>query len=359
MSLPANSKPWVEEAEVGGLVMTDNRREFTSRRAFLRNTAGAGLAVAAGARIGPVHAATEDVFFQLDWIAFGRHAPYYTALEKGFYANRNLNVTIAQGNGTMQGLRTLIAGKAQFVFQDLGVMMAVRAKEGAKIRALACMYQKSPHTVFFIEGKGISKPKDIEGKKIAFSPGDSPKLMFPAFAKANGIDESKVNWLSVDPNSKNAVLLNHSVDGMITYLFTLPVLQKAAQNNDKVGTLVYSDYGADFYSNGLGAMDDFIKQKPDVTRNFVQATMEGVKYTLAHPEEAVQMLKKHQPQLDEKTAVQEIAIIRKLINADNTKGPLGSIDNAKMQATQDLMVKYLDLKDPPPIGETFTNEFLS
>jgi NitT/TauT family transport system substrate-binding protein len=342
------------------MVMTNyGRTKLTSRRAFLRNTAGASLAAAAGVRIGPAHAATEDIFFQLDWIAFGRHAPYYTALEKGFYANKNLNVSIAQGNGTMQGLRTLIAGKAQFVFQDIGVMMAVRAKEGAKIRALACMYQKSPHTVFFIEGKGISKPKDLEGKKIAFSPGDSPKLMFPAFAKANGIDESKVNWLSVDPNSKNAVLLNHSVDGMITYLFTLPVLQKAAQNNEKVGTLVYSDYGADFYSNGLGAMDDFIKQKPDVTRNFVQATMEGVKYTLAHPEEAVQMLKKHQPQLDEKTAVQEIAIIRKLINADNAKGPLGSIDKAKMQATQDLMVKYLDLKDPPPVVDTYTNEFLS
>jgi NitT/TauT family transport system substrate-binding protein len=342
------------------MVMTKHgQTKLTSRRAFLRNTAGAGFAVAAGARIGPVQAATEDIHFQLDWIAFGRHAPYYTALEKGFYASKNLNVTIAQGNGTMQGLRTLIAGKAQFVFQDLGVMMAVRAKEGAKIRALACLYQKSPHTVFFIEGKGISKPKDLEGKKIAFSPGDSPKLMFPAFAKANGIDESKLSWLSVDPNSKNAVLLNHSVDGMITYLFTLPVLQKAAQNNDKVGTLVYSDYGADFYSNGLGAMDDFIKQKPEVTRSFVQATMEGVKYTLAHPEEAVQMLKKHQPQLDEKTAVQEIAIIRKLSNADNTKGPLGSITKEKMQATQDLMVKYLDLKDPPPIADTYTNEFLS
>ena len=72
--------------------------KLTSRRAFLRNTAGAGLAVAAGTRIGPLHAATEDIHFQLDWIAFGRHAPYYTALEKGFYASKNLNVSIAQGS---------------------------------------------------------------------------------------------------------------------------------------------------------------------------------------------------------------------------------------------------------------------
>ena len=71
------------------------------------------------------------------------------------------------------------------------------------------------------------------------------------------------------------------------------------------------------------------------------------------------MDKKHKPQLDEKTAVQEIAIIHKLSNVDSTKGPLGSIQKEKMQATQDLMVKYLDLKDPPPISDTYTNEFLT
>ncbi|HET7849459.1 MAG TPA: ABC transporter substrate-binding protein [Pseudolabrys sp.] len=341
--------------------MASNRQSKAcgpSRRAFLRSSAGIGLAAAAGARIRPARAA-EKINFQLDWIPYGRHAPYYAALENGFYSAKGLDVSIAQGRGTLQGIRTLIAGQSQFVFQDLGVMMAVRAKEHAKIMALACMYQKSPHTVFYIKGRGISKPKDLEGKKIAFSPGDSPRLMFPAFAKANGIDESKIKWLSVDPNSKNAVLLNHSADAMITYLFTLPVLQKAAQGGDVVETFVYSDYGADFYSNGLGAMEDYVKAKPDVTRNFVHATMEGVKFTIEHPKEAVAMLKKHQPQLDVDTAIKEVAILRKLIDYDHHAGPLGSITQEKMKATQDLMVKYLDLKNPPPVAETFTNKFLS
>ncbi|HET9716158.1 MAG TPA: ABC transporter substrate-binding protein [Pseudolabrys sp.] len=325
----------------------------------MRNTVGVGVAAIAGSRISSARAATEKINFQLDWIPYGRHAPYYAALEKGFFSGKGLDVSIAQGRGTLQGIRTLIAGQSQFVFQDLGVMMAVRAKEHAKIMALACMYQKSPHTVFYIKGRGISKPKDLEGKKIAFSPGDSPKLMFPAFAKANGVDESKINWVSVDPNSKNAVLLNHSADAMITYLFTLPVLQKAAQGGDVVETFVYSDFGADFYSNGLGAMEEYVKQKPDVTRNFVHACMEGVKFTIEHPAEAVAMLKKHQPQLDEETAIKEVAILRKLISYDNHEGPLGSITQKKMQATQDLMVEYLGLQNPAPVAEMFTNQFLS
>ena len=330
----------------------------TSRRAFLRQTAGVGLVAAAGIHSRPAKAAMHKVDFQLDWIPYGRHAPYYAALEKGFYKSKGLDVSIEQGRGATQGFARLIAGQTQFLFQDLGVMMGIRAKQGVKVKALACMYQTTPHTVFYIKGRGIAKPKDLEGKKIAFSPGDSPKLMFPAFAKANGIDESTIHWLSVDPNSKNAVLLNHQVDAMLTYVFTLPVLQKAAQHGDVVETFVYGDYGADFYSNGLMAMEPYIDKNPEITRGFVQATMQGLKFTIEHPKEAIMFLKKHQPQLDVDTALKEIPILRKLTNYDHIKGPLGSISTKKMQETQDLLVKYLGLKNPPPVSVLFTDKFL-
>jgi NitT/TauT family transport system substrate-binding protein len=338
--------------------MDKKPKSLASRRTFLAHGASLGAVVVAGSRMRPAKAAAEKINFQLDWIAFGRHAPYYAALDNGFYGKRGLDVSIAQGRGTLQSIRTLLAGQSQFVFLDIGVMLNVRAKEGAKIKALACMYQRTPHTLFYMKNKGIEKPKDLEGKTVAFSPGDSPKLMFPAFAKANGIDESKVKWLSVDPNSKNAVLLNGNVDGMVTFVFTLPVLQKAAKAGDEVGTFVYSDWGADFYSNGLGAMEDYIKAKPDVTRNFVQATMEGVAFTLANPKEAISILKKHQPQLDEETALKETDILRKLIGEAPGK-KLGAMTPEMMDATQDLMVKYLDLPKRIPLDEAFTNEFLA
>ncbi len=329
----------------------------TSRRTLLKGAAAVGFAFAAGVRPRPARAATEKILFQLDWIPFGRHTPYYAALENGFYSEKSLDVSIAQGRSTIQGIRTLVAGQSQFIFQDIAVMLSVRATEGAKIRALACMYQRTPHTLFYIKNSGITKPKDIEGKTIAFTPGDSPRRMFPAFAKASGIDESKISWLSVDPNSKNAVLLNHQAEGMVTYIFTRPVLQKAAQAGDQVGAFVYGDFGADFYSNGIGAMEEYIKEKPQVARDFVQATMKGLKFTLDHPKEAVGMLKKHQPQLDEEVALQEVDILRDITDSKKLK-VLGSMTKEKMQETQDLMVKYMDLKDPVPLDQAFTNEFL-
>lgn len=331
-------------------------RNGTTRRLFLRNTVGTGLLLASP--IGRAWAAQQKVDFQLDWIAYGRHAPYYTALEKGFYSNNGIDISIEQGRGTAQGFRRLFAGQSQFLFNDIGSMIKVRSDEHVPVKALACMYQNSPHTVFFIKGRGISKPKDLEGKKIAFSPGDSPKFMFPAFAKANGIDESKIRWLSVDPNSKNAVLLNHQVDAMLTYIFTLPVLQKAAKGGDVVDSFVYSDYGANFYSNGILALDKFLKKNQDVARGFVHATMKGFEFTFAHPKEAIGYLKKHQPQLDVQTALEEIPLLRKLTGYGHVK-PLGSMTTQKMKETVELAEKYIGVKNPPPVSELFTNKFLT
>jgi NitT/TauT family transport system substrate-binding protein len=136
------------------------------------------------------------------------------------------------------------------------------------------------------------------------------------------------------------------------------VLQRAAQNGDQVGAFLYSDFCVDFYSNGIGAMEDYIRAKPEVTRNFVQATMSGLKFTLDHPKEAIAMLKKHQPQLDEAVALQEVDILRKLTAAESLK-VLGSMTKEKMEITQNLTVKYLDLKNPEKVEDTYTNEFLA
>jgi len=329
-----------------------------SRRAFLTQAAGAGVALTAGSRF--AHAAADKINFQLDWIAYGRHAPFYVALDKGFYGKRDLEVNILQGTGALQALRTLLAGQAQFIFGDIGSMMVLRARDNAKIKALACIFQKAPHTMFYMKSSGITKPKDLEGKKVAFSPGDAPRLIFPAFAQANGIDESKVSWLSVDPNSKNAMLLNKTTEGMVTYIFTKPILDKSAPAGDEVGAFVYSDYGVDFYSSGILVLEDYLGKNPTIAKRFVQATMEGVAYALANGTEAVAIMKKYQPQMDEGAALKEIDILRKLSSADPSKAaPLGSMTRERMQQTADIMAKYLDLKGTTVVEDAFTNDYLS
>jgi NitT/TauT family transport system substrate-binding protein len=239
-------------------------------------------------------------------------------------------------------------------------MIALRARDGIKFKAVACMYQKAPHTAFYLKNKGISSPKDLEGKRVAYSPGNSPKVMFPAFAAANKIDESTLQWLSVDPNSMNSVLLNHRADSVLTYVFTQPVLQKAAQGGDEVGTFVYSDYGADFYANALIALDDYIAKNPKVVRGFTRATIKGFQYAIDNAQESATIMKKYQPQLDTDIAAKEVSLLRQLGISDDTKKlGLGVMTKEKMAQTEELTIKYLNLGSHLPVADLYTNDFLA
>ncbi len=176
----------------------DPRKEFPGNAALpARPLAdGAGRRSGARSRRKSLRAAPlKKITFQLDWIAYGRHVPYYVALEKGYFAQAGLDVNIEQGTGAMPGFRYLAADRAQFVFQDIGSMIAARVRANLKMKAVSCVLPEGAHTAFFIKGKGIAAPKDLEGKKLGFSPAISPKIMFPAFAEANHIDQSKLNWL--------------------------------------------------------------------------------------------------------------------------------------------------------------------
>ena len=64
--------------------------------------------VAAGACFGAeVQAQNTPVTFSLDFRALGRHAAWYVALEKGYYKNAGLDVTIIPSQGTAQAIQSV------------------------------------------------------------------------------------------------------------------------------------------------------------------------------------------------------------------------------------------------------------
>ena len=107
-------------------------------------------------------------------------------------------------------------------------------------------------------------------------------------------------------------------------------------------------------------MEDYIAANPDVVRGFVKAVKQGFEYTAAHPQDAVALMKKHQPQLNADTALKELPILARLSTSDDTKAHgFGIMTESKMQETADLIAKYMDLKSEVPIHDLYTNDFLS
>ena len=72
----------------------------------------AGVVLALGVS-GPASAQTQ-VTLHLDWLINGFYAPFFTALERGWYKEAGLDVKIVPGKGSFDSIRSVGAANAEF-----------------------------------------------------------------------------------------------------------------------------------------------------------------------------------------------------------------------------------------------------
>lgn len=302
----------------------------------------------------------EKVTFGLDWHVLGRHAPYFVALEKGFYKEAGLDVEITRGNGSADAVKRVGAGNVDYAFGDIGSLIVSRSQD-INVKSIGVVYAKAPHVIWHLDTGAEWTPKDLEGKTIGAPAGSAVFAVFPAFAKANQIDESKVKWVTLDSASLYSMLLTKKVDGIVDYAMAFPTVNGVAKEAGLTVTgMYYSDHGVSIYSNGLLATDSTIADKADRTKRFVQATMKGLKYTIDNPEEAADILVSDYKELNREAVLEEIRIISDLTQDENViAAGLGNISEEKMQSTIDVIREAFSIEAEVSPSEVYTNEFLT
>jgi NitT/TauT family transport system substrate-binding protein len=303
---------------------------------------------------GPVNAA-DDVTFVTDFGFNGRHAYYYVALEKGYYKDAGLNVKIVRGQGSSDAVKQVAAGAAQIGFADTSAAIFAQANDGIPIKIVSVIYSKPPHAIYVLKESGITKPKDLEGRKVADTAFSAVPKLFGAYAKAAGIDASKVSWVVAGSDALPGMLSLGRVEGIGQYTVGEPLLKKSAAPKEIV-RLAYSDAGLDFYGAGIIAMDSTIKSQPDMIRRFVTATLRGLKDAIANPGEAGEIMNKHHRQIDVDVATGETEMVAALAVVPNT--PLGSVDPAGVQRTIDFIAGAYTLKNPVTVADIFAPGFV-
>jgi NitT/TauT family transport system substrate-binding protein len=313
---------------------------------------------AALASSGPAVAA-EKIVFGLDWQILGRHAGYILAHERGFYRDEGLDVEIQRGYGSADAVKRVGAGTVTLSFGDAGALVIARA-EGIKVKAVAMVYGRAPHALWIRKDAGIQKPVDLEGKTIGGSAGSAVRVLFPAFAKLAGVDASKVKWLTLDAASLYPTLFSKRIDAMVDFVPGWPTVSKrAAEAKVELTRMMYVDHGFTVYSNGVLARADMIRDKPEVLRKFVAATLRGLDTAFKSPAEAAQILKSRYPELDEDTARAEVEIVRDLAWTEEAKkNGLGFMAAEKMKTTRDIMTEAYALKVTVAVDDLYTNAFL-
>ncbi|MCD6290026.1 MAG: ABC transporter substrate-binding protein [Anaerolineae bacterium] len=223
----------------------------------------------------------EKLTLGLGYIPSVQFAPFYVALQKGFFAKEGLDVTFRHGMET-DFIKLVGTNELQFAVASGEEVILARA-QGLPVTYVMTWYQRFPVVVFAPKGAGLDTPKALEGHKVGI-PGlyGASFVAWKALVYAAGIDESKVTLESIGYTQAEAVSQGR-VDAAIDYAVNGPVkLRLAGQDVDVISV---SDY-IDLPSNGLVTNEQTIRDRPDLVQRVVRATLKGLEYTLAHPDEA-------------------------------------------------------------------------
>jgi NitT/TauT family transport system substrate-binding protein len=273
--------------------------------------------------------ATEKVTYLTSFGNFGRDSYAWVAKEKGFFKEAGFEVDINPGQGTGSVIQTITGGRADFGPIDLtGGILQVGNGVAKDFVAVAAIQQRTMAAIVSVEGKNIATPKDLEGKKLADTPTSVVRNLFPTYARLAGIDASKVTWVNGEPQSLIGMLGSGSVDGIGQFVVGQPTVKAVTQKTPVV--LPYSNVMQDLYGNALITSSKIAKEKPEMVKRFTTALLKGLEYSLAHPEEAADILKKNVPTTVPAAAAAELQLMAAYVRSSNSGTALGTLDQGRV-----------------------------
>ena len=257
-----------------------------TRRHVLAAALATGLA-------GAAHAQETTVKFQLDWRFEGPSALFLVPVAKGYFKAEGLNVVVDAGNGSGATVTRVASGTYDMGFADLAALMEFHANNPTapnKPVAVMMVYNNTPAAVLALKKSGITKPADLNGKKLGAPVFDAGRKAFPIFQKANNI--SNVTWTSMDPPLRETMLVRGDIDAITGFGFTsLLNLEARGVPAADVVMMPYADNGVKLYGNAIIASPKLIKENPAAIKAFLSAFAKGAKEAMASPTTGIESVK--------------------------------------------------------------------
>ncbi len=347
---------YTKRYQVGG-----EKKANVTRRSFLKGIGGLGIAVAAGTAPAFIREAGASkhrkVSFMLPWLFVGGHAFEFVAQVDG-WKKRGLDVSIVRGYGSGAACKTVSAGKAMFGEASYGVMVN-GVSAGLDVVAIGAKLQKSPIAISCRKELGINTPKQLEGHSMVQWAASGDAVMFPGFARAAGLDVSKIERTMVHPSKLISTVLNKQADCTGTYYVSNAA---ALAFRTPANHFMYADYGLQTLDLGLITRSDMIKKDANLVQQIVDGAMEGLKMQLLEQEKALDIMIAARPELKtkpRKLLIQQVGNTNVLCSGSAVeKNGLGYMNPSDQKKTRDVVIKYMKPKNAPPsTDKLFTNRF--
>ncbi|HLV97892.1 MAG TPA: ABC transporter substrate-binding protein [Ktedonobacterales bacterium] len=286
-------------------------------------------------------------------------APFYVADSLGYYKDAGLDVTLRHHSFTEDEFGAVAAGREDVVFGGGDEMLQAR-DHNIPLVYVANVYTKYPVALMVPANSPIHTAADLRGHTIG-TPGAYGETYFGLLAllQSAGLSTSDVKIQNIG-FTQVAALMGHKVDAVMGYVNNEAI--QFQQASFPVRTLALSDVVPQLplVSNGLGALQSELDAHASDIKAVVAATLRGVQYTIAHPQQALTISEKYVPGLsDAQNAATALAVLQATIPVwESNATKAGYNDPATWQAMGSFMQSYGLLSSAPDVTKAYNNDYL-
>ena len=236
-------------------------------------------------------AGKQKLTVRFTWKLTTYYTPLFVALDRGYYAAEGLDVDLAEGSGS-ETVVQLVANGTDKIAYGPGTVAAEAASRDLPVIVVAIYLPKVPIGLISFPDVPLKTPKDLEGKKLGVSIGETFSNMLVPFARINNVDLSKVTRIQLETSARNSQFITRKIDVMSLYTNDqVPLLEK--RMGIKFNVLKVSDFGLGLLGQGFIVNTEFAKSNPDAIRKLLRATAKGYADTFKEPQAAIEIMRKY------------------------------------------------------------------
>ena len=226
----------------------------------------------------------QQINFAPQWTPQSQFAGYYAALEKGFYAEQGLDVSIIHPTASYSSMSMLEDGTADIITCELIQAMMTADDDIRYVNLL----QTTQHStlVLIARAKDVKKLSDLAGCRIG-----TWKVGFSEIPHM--IDEEQhldIEWVKF-LNSLN-LYIAEAIDATLAKSYN-ELIMFSMSGITPGSVLHFSEHGYDFPEDGLYVSEDFYLKNPEKCRLFAEASRKGWDWVRNNREEALEIVMKY------------------------------------------------------------------
>jgi NitT/TauT family transport system substrate-binding protein len=294
----------------------------------------------------------------LGFVPSVQSAPFYLAQDRGYYSAEGLDVEFSYG--TIQNLLTLVSQGDIALASASGDSLMPQRQQGVGVTYILTFWTKNPIGALGVAGNNtppLRSPADLKGKNVGVSaPDSSTHFGLKALLRSANLGDEDVHLVAIGTTEVEA-LIQKRIDAAMTFL-----PNEAAQMKSlglPTETIAVSDY-LDYIPPGFVSGDRTISDHPELVQKFVNATLKGLRDSLADPGVAFESSLKRMPELspDNQPLQRDVLTATLEYYKPKQSGSLGSTEPQAWVQTQDFLQSIGVISQSIDPHQYYTNTFV-